>query len=72
MVSEEINHLEDVRRIATAVGQRKQGAWTTQEGAKYISVTWGDLKHIEPQKLSFLIKQSTTFYQHHSTFMLGG
>ena len=28
MVSEEIHHLEEVRRFATAVGQRKQGAWT--------------------------------------------
>ena len=27
-VSEEIHHLEEVRRIATVVGQRKQYAWT--------------------------------------------
>ena len=28
MVSEDIHHLEEVRHFATAVGQRKQGAWT--------------------------------------------
>ena len=27
MVSEEIHHLEEVRRFATALGQRKQGVW---------------------------------------------
>ncbi len=34
MVSEEIHRLEEVRRFATAVGQRKQGAWTKWENAK--------------------------------------
>ena len=56
MVSEEIHHLEEVRRFATAVGQRKQGAWIKWENAKDRAVTWRDLKHMEPKKLSFLIK----------------
>ena len=43
-------------RIATAVGQRKQGAWTKWESAKNRAVTWSHLKHMELQKLSFLIK----------------
>ena len=34
MLSEEIQHLEEVRHFATAVGQRKQGAWTKWENAK--------------------------------------
>ena len=34
IVSEEIHNLEEVRRIATAVGQRKQGAWTKWKSAK--------------------------------------
>ena len=55
MVSEEI-HLEEVKRFATAVGQRKQGEWTKWESAKDRAVTWRDLKHTEPKKLSFLIK----------------
>ena len=56
MVSEEIHYLEEVRRITTAVGQRKQGTWKKWVSAKDKAVTWGDLKHMEPQKLSFLIK----------------
>ena len=39
MVSEEIHHLEEVRRFATAVGQRKQGAWTKWESAKDRGIT---------------------------------
>ena len=39
MVSEEIHHLEEVRRFATTVGQRKQGAWTKWESAKDRAVT---------------------------------
>ena len=56
MVLEEIHHLEEVRHFAIAVGQRKQGAWTKWENAKDRAVTWRDLKHMEPKKLSFLIK----------------
>ena len=56
MVSEEIHHLEEVRRFATAVGQRKQGTWTKWENANDRVVTWRDFKYMEPKKLSFLIK----------------
>ena len=56
MVSEEIHPLEEVRRFATAVEQRKQGTRTKWESAKDRAVTWSDLKHMEPKKLSFLIK----------------
>ena len=38
------------------VGQRKQGAWTKWENAKDRAVTWRDLKHMDPKKLSFIIK----------------
>ena len=56
MVSEEIHHLEEVSRFATAVGPRKQGAWTKRESAKDRAVTCRDHKHMDPKKLSFLIK----------------
>ena len=46
MVLEEIHHLE-VRHIAKAVGQRKQGTWTKWESAKGRAVTQSDLKHME-------------------------
>ena len=56
MVSEEIHHLEEVTRFATAVGQWTQSAWTKWENVKDRAVTWRDLKHMDPKKLSFLIK----------------
>ena len=56
IVLEEIHHLEEVRCIDTAAAQRKQGAWTKWESVKDRSVTWGNLKHMEHKKLSFLIK----------------
>ena len=40
MVSEEIHHLEEVKRFASAVGQRKQGTWTKWENAKDRAVKW--------------------------------
>ena len=52
MVSEENHHLEEVRRFDTAVGQRKQGAWTKWVRGKDRAVTWRDLKYMEPKKLS--------------------
>ena len=55
IVSEEIHHLEEVTRIVTGVGQKKQGPWNKWESGKDRVVTWGDLKHMESQKLSFLI-----------------
>ena len=72
MISEEIHPLEEVTRIATAVGQRKQGTWTKQECKKtelsqgVILSTWNLKNQVS------LEKQSTTFYKHQSTFMLGG
>ena len=56
MVSEEIHHLDEVRRFAAAVEQRKQGTWSKWENAKDRAVTGRDLKHMEPKKLSFLMK----------------
>ena len=40
MLSEEIHHLEKVRCIATALGQRKQGTWTKWESHEAILSTW--------------------------------
>ena len=57
MVLEEIHDLEEVRCFATAVGQRKQGAWIKWESAKDRAVPWRDLKPMEPKKLSFFIKE---------------
>ena len=48
---EEIHNLEEVRRIATAIGQGKHGSLTKWESTKDKVVTWSDLKHVEPPKL---------------------
>ena len=56
MVSEEIHHLEEIMHLATVVGQRKQGAWIKWESVKDRAVTRGDLKLMQSEKLSFLIK----------------
>ena len=51
-----VSEVEEVRRFATAGGQRKQSAWTKWKNAKDRAVAWRDLKHMDPKKLSFLIK----------------
>ena len=52
IVLEEIHHLEEVRRIATVVGQRNGPSWRRQK----TGLSRVDLKHMEPPKLNFLIK----------------
>ena len=52
MVSEEIHHFEENKRLPIAVAQPKQDAWTRWNR----TITWNDLKKMEPKQLSFLIK----------------
>ena len=56
MVSEEIHHFEESKRLAIAVAQPKQGAWTRWENTKDRTITWSDIKQMEPKQLGFLIK----------------
>ena len=56
MVSEEIHHFEESKRLAIAVAQRKQDAWTRRENTKNRTITWSDIKQMEPKQLGFLIK----------------
>ena len=56
MVSEEIHHFQESKRLAIAVVQPKQGAWTRWENNKDRTITWSDIKQMEPKQLSFLIK----------------
>ena len=55
MVSEEIPHFEESKRLAIAVAQPKQGAWTRWENTKDRTIT-RDIKQMEPKQLGFLIK----------------
>ena len=56
MVSEEIHDFEESKRLAIAVAQPKQGAWTRWENTKDRTITWSDIKQMEPKQLGFLIK----------------
>ena len=44
MVSEEIYHFEENRRLGITVAQPKQGAWTRWENTKDRTITWSDIK----------------------------
>ena len=55
MVSEEIHHFEESKRLTIAVAQSKQGAWTRWENTKDRSITWSDIKQMETKQLGFLI-----------------
>ena len=56
MISEEIHDFEESKRLAIAVAQPKQGVWTRWENTKDRTITWSDIKQMEPKQLGFLIK----------------
>ena len=56
MISEEIHDFEESKRLAIAVAQPKQGAWNRWENTKDRTITWSDIKQMEPKQLGFLIK----------------
>ena len=56
MVSEEIHYFEESKRLAIAMAQPKQVAWTRWENTKDRTITWNDIKQMEPKQLGFLIK----------------
>ena len=56
MISEEIHHLKESKRLVIAVAQPKQGAWTRWGNTKDRTITWSDIKQMEPKQLGFLIK----------------
>ena len=64
MVSEEIHHFEESKCLTIAVVQPKQGARTSWENTKDRTITWSDIKQMEPKQLGFLIRQFMTYYQH--------
>ena len=56
MVSVEIHDFEESKRLSIAVAQPKQGSWTRWENTKDRTITWSDIKQMEPKQLGFLIK----------------
>jgi hypothetical protein len=56
LVLDEIRHVEETSRVQTAVQQRQQGQWTTWEQALQRSLSWNDIWHMGPLRLSFIIR----------------
>ena len=56
MISEEIHHFKESKRLAIGVVQSKQDAWTRWENTKDRTIIWSKIKQMEPKQLGFLIK----------------
>ncbi|KAK3767773.1 hypothetical protein RRG08_044906 [Elysia crispata] len=56
MVTNEIRLNEDSRRVQKAVQQPQQGQWTNWDNALRKSLTWNEVCHMAPLRISFLIR----------------
>lgn len=56
MVIQEVRQEEDQKRIQKAVQQSQQGQWTTWEDALQRTLTWNDLWHMAPLRISFILR----------------
>ena len=56
MVIQEVRNSEDEKRYQKAVQQSQQGQWTNWEEALQRSVSWNDVWHMAPLRLSFIIR----------------
>ena len=58
LVTQEIREAEEEKRLAKAVGQAKQGAWTCWESVEQRNLTWNVLWQMEPLRISFLCRST--------------
>ncbi|GFO06375.1 polyprotein [Plakobranchus ocellatus] len=56
MIIDEIRNKEDSARVQKAVQQPQQGQWTNWDSAIQRSLTWTDIWHMAPLRISFLIR----------------
>ncbi|GFN94353.1 reverse transcriptase [Plakobranchus ocellatus] len=56
MIINEIRNKEDSARVLKAVQQPQQGQWTNWDSAIKRSLTWNDIWHMAPLRISFLIR----------------
>ncbi|GFO39080.1 reverse transcriptase [Plakobranchus ocellatus] len=56
MIIDEIRNKEDSTRVQKAVQQPQQGQWTYWDTAIQRSLTWNDIWHMAPLRISFLIR----------------
>ncbi|GFN82205.1 reverse transcriptase [Plakobranchus ocellatus] len=56
MIIDEIRNKEHSTRVQKAVQQPQQGQWTNWDTAIQRSLTWNDIRHMAPLRISFLIR----------------
>ncbi|GFO36624.1 reverse transcriptase [Plakobranchus ocellatus] len=56
MIIDEIKNKEDSTRVQKAVQQPQQSQWTNWDTAIQRSLTWNDIWHMAPLRISFLIR----------------
>lgn len=56
LVQKEVRQQEEESRQTRAVAMRKQGSWLHWEGARSRKLTWGDIWHMDGQRVRFLLK----------------
>ncbi|GFN92211.1 reverse transcriptase [Plakobranchus ocellatus] len=56
MIIDEIRNKEDSTWVQKAVQQPQQGQWTNWDTAIQRSLTWNDIWHMAPLRISFLIR----------------
>ena len=56
MMIQEMRKEEDQRRLQKAVQQSQQGQWTTWENALQRSLSWNDIWHMAPLRISFILR----------------
>ena len=58
MMIQEMRKEEDQKRLQKAVQQSQQGQWTTWESALQKSLTWNDIWHMAPLRISFILRSA--------------
>ena len=56
LVIQEIREEEERARFEKAVQQSQQGQWTAWESALQRSLSWNDLFHMAPLRISFILR----------------
>ncbi|KAK3756389.1 hypothetical protein RRG08_038878 [Elysia crispata] len=72
MVINEIRLNEDSRRVQKAVQQPQQGQWTNWDNALQKSLTWNEIWHMAPLRISFLIRSVYDLLPSNSNLLLDG
>ena len=58
MIIQEMRREEDQKRLQKAVQQSQQGHWTAWEGALQRSLSWNDIWHMAPLRISFILRST--------------